>query len=140
MSYPKGRIVKRCIERKRKNGVLIPNKAVFNNKSDQRKSSVHAGYRNFVDANRFLDKLPHKDDTAFGYTTLIDPGCRLKDMVCGSEETKNVIGDLNKAEMEAIDYLIDGQHYAHLGVYGLFDFSDDKTFPCLLYTSDAADE
>ena len=87
-------------------------------------------------ALKFLDKLPYKDDTAFGYTTLIDPKCELKQMVIGLAGpdgilgTADDIGCLDDASMHAMDYLIEGRHFSHLGVYGLFNYHVyDEKFP-----------
>ena len=103
----------------------------------------------------FLNKLPYKDDTAFGYTTLIDPKRELQKMVIGLAGpdgilgTADDIGSLDDASMHAMDYLIDGRHFSHLGVYGLFNYhvydekfpievngQVDKTRPCYQMTDD----
>ena len=132
MADPKGRIIKRGVERWK---AIIADKIVFRRKSEQRKMSRQFGDHSLFNANQFFDKLPYKDDTAFGYTALIDPKCKLKEMIQSTRRPKNHSADLNAVEMEAIDYLIDGRHYAHLGVYGLFDYSSsecEKNFPILI--------
>lgn len=91
-------------------------------------------------AMNFLDKLPYKENAAFGYTTLIDPKCELKKMVTGLAGpdgiigTADDIGSLDDASMHAIDYLIDGRHFSHLGVYGIFNYHTyDEKFPIELH-------
>ena len=66
-------------------------------------------------------------DTAFGYTTLIDPKKKLKQFV---DETHGYKLDdpklgMNQAELCSLDMLINGQHFSHTGVYGLFDYSQE---------------
>ena len=104
---------------------------------------------------KFLDGLPYKDDTAFGYTTLIDPKCEIKQTVEGIAGPDKILGTaddrgtLDDASNLAFDYLIDGRHFAHLGVYGLFNYhaldekfpiviegQEDKTKPCYQMTED----
>ena len=87
-------------------------------------------------ASKFVQMLPYKEDTAFGYTTLIDPKQEIKKMVVGMAGEDGVmgtaddVGNLDDAEFHAIDYLIEGRHFSHLGVYGLFNYNAyDEKFP-----------
>ena len=93
-------------------------------------------------------------DTAFGYTTLIDPKKKLKQFV--KETLQYKLEDprlgMNQAELCSLDMLINGQHFSHTGVYGLFDYSfeekgeesfpihikgqKDSTKPCYQMTED----
>ena len=77
-------------------------------------------------------------DTAFGYTTLIDPRKELKkhSEEIYSHKLEDPHFGMNKAELDSFDMLIEGQHFGHTGVYGLFDYSFEKegkeTYPILI--------
>jgi len=83
----------------------------------------------------FLQGLPYGADTAFGYTTIIDPKLTMRKMAksCYSTAADHEHFGMNQAEMNTIDCLIEGHHYSHTGVYGLFDYSHEdegsETFP-----------
>jgi len=83
----------------------------------------------------FVKGLPYGADTAFGYTTVVDPKLNLREMVYSSYNKlmKSSEFGMNKAEESTIDYLLKGQHYAHTGVYGLFSYNHEspgqETFP-----------
>jgi len=83
----------------------------------------------------FVKGLPYGADTAFGYTTIIDPTLKLKGLVNSSynQLMKSSEFGMNRAEESTIDYLLKGQHYAHTGVYGLFSYqhesAGEETFP-----------
>ena len=63
------------------------------------------------DFNKFVKGLPYGADTAFGYTTVIDPTLHLRKMARQSDKQRASSEDfgLNKAEGCTIDYLIKGK-------------------------------
>ena len=83
----------------------------------------------------FTKGFPYGIDTAFGYTTLIDPRKELNKHYeeIYSHKLDETDYGMNKAELDSFDMLIEGQHFGHTGVYGLFDYSFEKqgkeTFP-----------
>ena len=83
----------------------------------------------------FTKGFPYGIDTAFGYTTLIDPRKELKkhSEEIYSHKLEDPNFGMNKAELDSFDMLIEGQHFGHTGVYGLFDYSFEpegkETFP-----------
>ena len=67
----------------------------------------------------FVDGLPYGYDTAFGYTTLIDPKQKLKRLAASSNTQimeKDNFG-LNKAELKSIDLLIEGMHKEFISLF-----------------------
>ena len=60
----------------------------------------------------FVTGLPYGYDTAFGYTTLIDPKQELKQLAATSnaQEMEKQDFGLNKAELKTIDLLIEGMY------------------------------
>ena len=70
----------------------------------------------------FVTGLPYGYDTAFGYTTLIDPKQELKKLAAtsNSQEMEKQDFGLNKAELKSIDLLISGTY--------TFSFYTDKLF------------
>ena len=129
--------------------------ASYKRKSEKRINTEDDETEHLKDAGSFVSKLPYKDDTAFGYTTLIDPKLKLKEMVLGFAGSDGILGtaddsgNLDLAEMKAFDYLIEGRHFSHLGVYGLFNYhahdekfpieiegQTDKTMPCYQMNED----
>ena len=68
----------------------------------------------------FVTGLPYGYDTAFGYTTLIDPKQELKKLAATSnaQEMKKQDFGLNKAELKSIDLLIKGTYSFSLHVIG----------------------
>ena len=84
----------------------------------------------------FVKGFPYGADTAFGYTTLIDPRRNLKkhSEEIYSHKLEDPNFGMNKAELDSFDMLIEGQHFGHTGVYGLFDYNTvekegKETFP-----------
>ena len=79
--------------------------------------------------------LPYGADTAFGYTTLIDPQLKMRALAKQATEKKMIDHEygMNLAEECSIDCLIKGQHYSHTGVYDIFSYKHEKqgkqTFP-----------
>ena len=61
------------------------------------------------DFNKFVKGLPYGADTAFGYTTVIDPTLHLRKMARQSDKQRAPSEDLNKAEGCTIDYMIKGK-------------------------------
>ena len=58
----------------------------------------------------FVKGLPYGADTAFGYTTVVDPKLNLREMVYSSYNKlmKSSEFGMNKAEESTIDYLLKG--------------------------------
>ena len=83
----------------------------------------------------FMKGLPYGADTAFGYTTLIDPQLKMRALAKQATEKKMVDREygMNLAEECSIDCLIEGQHYSHTGVYDIFSYKHEEqgkqTFP-----------
>jgi len=75
----------------------------------------------------FVKGLPYGEDTAFGYSTIIDPTLKLRDL---AEDRNKLMSSsdfgMNKAEECTIDWFIKGQHYAHTGVYNLFSYAHEE--------------
>ena len=129
---PKGVTVKRLDKKMlEKLGHVKTEDEAYKRKSKKREGAEDDEAEHLKDASNFVNKLPYKDDTAFGYTTLIDPKHELKKLVCEFETNNG--HSLDDAEMRAMDYLIEGRHFSHLGVYGLFDYHEcDEKFPILI--------
>ena len=76
------------------------------------KSTRYNQKKSDKEMSSFVTGLPYGYDTAFGYTTLIDPKQELKKMAATSnaqEMEKHDFG-LNKAELKSIDLLIEGTY------------------------------
>ena len=76
------------------------------------KSTRYYQHKSDKEMSTFVAGLPYGYDTAFGYTTLIDPKQELKRLAANSNtqimEEHNF--GLNKAELKSIDLLIEGMH------------------------------
>ena len=87
------------------------------------KSTRYNQKKSDKEMSSFVTGLPYGYDTAFGYTTLIDPKQELKKMAATSnaQEMEKYDFGLNKAELKSIDLLIEG-------TYMLFHDITDKLF------------
>ena len=93
----------------------------YQHKNDDKKIvSINSNSNvNEIEMSDFVDGLPYGYDTAFGYTTLIDPKQKLKELAESSnakdfKDTEDF--GLNKAEQKSIDLLIEGM----LKIFSLF--------------------
>ena len=83
----------------------------------------------------FLKGLPYGADTAFGYTTLIDPQLKMRELAKQATQKKMTDHEngMNLAEKTTINSLIEGHHYSHTGVYDIFSYEHEEqgeqTFP-----------
>ena len=62
----------------------------------------------------FLDNLPYKERTVFGYITLFDPRQRIKETVFTQQSGIPCMG-LDAGEKVVLDYLVKGRYYATTG-------------------------
>ena len=76
------------------------------------KSTRHNQKKSDKEMSSFVTGLPYGYDTAFGYTTLIDPKQQLKKLAAtsNSQEMEKQDFGLNKAELKSIDLLIEGTY------------------------------
>ena len=74
------------------------------------KSTRYNQKKSDKEMSSFVTGLPYGYDTAFGYTTLIDPKQELKQLAATSnaQEMEKQDFGLNKAELKTIDLLIEG--------------------------------
>ena len=69
--------------------------------------------------SKFVSGLPYGYDTAFGYTTLIDPKQELKELAAksGTKIMEKEDFVLNRAELKSIDLLIEGMPFYYVCNY-----------------------
>ena len=77
------------------------------------KSTRYNQKKSDKEMSSFVTGLPYGYDTAFGYTTLIDPKQELKKLAAtsNSQEMEKQDFGLNKAELKSIDLLIEGSYF-----------------------------
>ena len=75
-------------------------------------------HKNFKFAFYIFQGLPYGADTAFGYTTLIDPKLTMRKMAkeCYSTTMDHQHFGMNQAEMNTIDCLIEGKIISKLAI------------------------
>ena len=75
------------------------------------KSSRNFVYEEDNEMGTYVRGLPYGADTAFGYTTIIDPGMKLRHLVMQREEQgmQSPTYGMNQAELTTIDWLIQGK-------------------------------
>ena len=71
--------------------------------------------RKLRQVSEYLQALPYKEKTSFGFVTLFDPREVLKNTVFKEECGIPCMG-LDEAENVALDYLIKGRYYATTGI------------------------
>jgi hypothetical protein len=64
----------------------------------------------------FMDSLPYRERTVFGFATLFDPRLRIKDAAYSEKDGIECMG-LDAAENITMEYLIKGRYYADTGSY-----------------------
>ena len=75
------------------------------------KSTRYYQHKSDKEMSSFVTGLPYGYDTAFGYTTLIDPKLTMRKMAkeCYSTTMDHQHFGMNQAEMNTIDCLIEGK-------------------------------